>query len=306
MYGGLTDIPVLRSYEKALEHYESIKPIRGSNNVRPICKTKNGRRKKHMQIIKRDDAIACRLYDTDVLTFHKGITWESGLIEYYSGGYISNTTHAFASSILFDGVYFNTKKEVTEVTIGYSPNRQTYHVGRNQTLKLRRMGEPHQRPYYVVIDPPKHLEYYLKRKEYNAHRKPLKEFEEHCVRMTKLCDPKEKQSDRYSVWEGFSNSPNERGWFQRERYKELTNKDTESWGQLVPLILEHARTRDVKWVEGKYVIKQHFDTQKIKEFINDMVKYAFADELFEEKEVNKRTFNGNEQFVWDKYKGGRE
>ena len=292
MYGGLTDMPVLRSYEQALEHYESIKPIRGSDNLRPICATTNGRRKKHMQIIKRDDAIACRLYDTDVLTFYK-----DGLVEYYSGGYISNTTHAFASSI-FNHVHFCTKQSVTEVTIGY---RKTYHVGPNQTLKMKREGDT-----WVAIDPPKNFEYYLKRKEYNAHRKPLKEFEAHCIRMAKLCDPKEKQSDRYSVWEGLSNSPNERGWFQRERYKELTNKDTESWGELIPLILENARTRDVKWVEGKYVIKQHFDTQKIKEFINDMVKYAFADELFEEKEVNKRTFNGNEKFVWDKYEGGRK
>ena len=295
MYGGLTDMPQLRSYEQALKHYESIKPIRGSDNLRPICATTNGRRKKHMQIIKRDDAIACRLYDTDVLTFYK-----DGVVEYYSGGYISNSTHAFASSI-FNHVLFNTKQCVTEVTIGHSPNRQTYHVGPNQTFKMKREGD-----IWVAIDPPKLFEYYLKRKEYNAHRKPLKEFEAHCIRMAKLCDPKEKQSDRYSVWEGLSNSPNERGWFQRERYKELTNKDTESWGELVPLILEHARTRDVKWAEGKYVIKQHFDTQKIKEAINDMVKYAFADELFEEKEVNKRTFNGNEKFVWDKYEGGRK
>ena len=294
MFGGLTDMPQLRSYEQALKHYESIKPIRGSNNLRPICATTNGRRKKHMQIIKRDDAIACRLYDTDVLTFHK-----NGVVEYYSGGYISNSTHAFASSI-FDHVLFSTKQGVTEVSMNYRSD-QTYHVGPNQTLKMKREGDT-----WVAIDPPKLFEYYLKRKEYNAHRKPLKEFEAHCIRMAKLCDPKEKQSDRYSVWEGLSNSPNERGWFQRERYKELTNKDTESWGQLVPLILENARTRDVKWVEGEYVRNNYFDTQKIKDFINDMGKYAFADELFEQREVNKRTFNGNEKFVWDKYEGGRK
>ena len=293
MFGGITDLPQLHSYETALGHYTQIKPIRGSNNVRPICKTKNGRRKKHMQIIKRDDAIACRLYDTDVVTFYK-----DGTVEYHSGGYASNTTHAFVSGILYPYVYLRTKKYVTEVCLSRT---ESYHIGPNETFKMKREGDT-----WVAIDPPKNIEYYLKRKEYNAHRKPLKDFEAHCIRMAKLCDPKEKQSDRYSVWEGFSNSPNERGWFQRERYKELTNKDTESWGELVPLILEHARTRDVKWVEGKYVIKQHFDTQKIKEAINDMVKYAFADELFEEKEVNKRTFNGNEKFVWDKYEGGRK
>jgi len=288
MYGGLTDMPVLRSYEQALKHYESIKPIRGSDNLRPICATTNGRRKKHMQIIKLDDAIACRLYNTDVLTFHK-----NGVVEYYSGGYISNSTHAFASSI-FNHVHFSTKKEVTEVTIGY---RKTYHVGSNETFKMKREGDT-----WVAIDPPKSFEYYLKRKEYNTHRKPLKEFEAHCIRMAKLCDPNEKQSDSPYVLPAL----NERGWFQRERYKQLTNKDTESWGELVPLMLEYARTRDVRWVEGRYVIKQHFDTQKIKEAINDMVKYAFADELFEQREVNKRTFNGNEKFVWDKYEGGRE
>ena len=183
MYGGLTDMPQLRSYEQALKHYESIKPIRGSNNLRPICATTNGRRKKHMQIIKRDDAVACRLYDTDVLTFYK-----DGVVEYYSGGYISNSTHAFASSI-FNHVHFCTKQSVTEVTIGY---RKTYHVDPNQTFKMKREGD-----IWVAIDPPKNFEYYLKRKEYNAHRKPLKEFEAHCIRMAKLCDPKEKQSDRY-------------------------------------------------------------------------------------------------------------
>ena len=294
MFGGITDLPQLHSYESALGHYTQIKPIRGSNNVRPICKTKNGRRKKHMQIIKRDDAIACRLYDTDVLTFYK-----DGTVEYHSGGHVSNTTHAFASSI-FNHVHFSTKKEVTEVTMNYY-NHQTYHVGSNETLSMKREGDK-----WVAIDPPKNIEYYLKRKEYNARRKPLKEFQDHCIRMAKLCDPKEKQSDRYSVWEGLNDSPNERGWFQRERYKKLTNKDTESWGELVPLILENARTREVKWVKGEYVRNNYFDTQKIKEVINDMVKYAFADELFEQREVNKRTFNGNEKFVWDKYEGGRE
>ena len=91
----ITDLPTLYSYEQALEHYENIKPIRGSNNLRPICNTPNGRRKKHMQIIKRKDAIACRLYETDVLVFHKGSSWETGVIEYHSGTWISNSTHLF-------------------------------------------------------------------------------------------------------------------------------------------------------------------------------------------------------------------
>ena len=304
MFGGITDLPQLHSYETALGHYTQIKPIRGSNNVRPICKTKNGRRKKHMQIIKRDDAIACRLYDTDVVTFYK-----DGTVEYHSGGYVSNTTHAFASGILFPNVWFASKHGNTEVFTGKrfwswrEPDQvsTTYHVPSSQTFKMKREGDT-----WVAINPPKNIEYYLKRKEYNARRKPLKEFQDHCIRMAKLADAKEVQGDKlYDVHEE---------WYYRDIYKDLTlhyHKDlvdgSSSWGRLVPMVLETARTRDVKWIRGKYVIKEdHFDTQKIKEAISNIVKYAFADELFEEREVHKRTFNGNERYIWKKYEGGRD
>ncbi len=310
MFGGITDLPRLRSFEQALEHYESIKPIRGSNNLRPICDTTNGRRKKHMQIIKRDNAtVVCRLYDTDVLTFRMGKSWEDGVIEYNSGGFISNTTHSFASSILYPYVGFWTKKGSTEIAINWQHHEdhaKSYHVGPNQTFKMKRTGEPHQPPEYTAINPPKNFEYYLKRKEYNAHRKPLKEFQEHCIRMTKLADPKEKQSGRMKVWETFGNSTNERGWFHRTLYNDLTTKGTAMWGDLVPVMLERARSTHMQYENGHYNYVHFFDKQKISESISEMVKYAFADELFEERETTKRTFNGNEKYIWDKYRGGRE
>ena len=310
MFGGITDLPQLRSFEQALEHYGSIKPIRGSNNLRPICATPNGRRKKHMQIIKRDNAtVVCRLYDTDVLTFRMGKSWEDGVIEFNSGGFISNTTHSFASSILYPYVGFWTKKGSTEIAINWQHHEdhaKSYHVGPKQTFKMRRTGEPHHPPEYTAINPPKNFEYYLKRKEYNAHRKPLKEFQEHCIRMTKLADPREKQSGRMKVWETFGNSPNERGWFHRTLYNDLTTKGTDMWGDLVPVMLERARSTHMQYENGHYNYIHFFDKQKISESISEMVKYAFADELFEERETTKRTFNGNEKYIWDKYKGGRE
>jgi hypothetical protein len=60
MFGNVTDLPVLHSYAEAVAHYESITPIRGSKNLRPICATTNGRRKKHMQIIKTTHPKALR------------------------------------------------------------------------------------------------------------------------------------------------------------------------------------------------------------------------------------------------------
>ena len=188
----ITDLPTLYSYEQALKHYESIVPIRGSDNLRPICATKNGRRKKHMQIIKCyvDEAIACRLYDTNVLTFHK-----DGVVEYNSGTYISNTTHSFANGILYPYVNFSTRLGNTEVWIGgenayYYNKARSYYVPPKQTFKMKRISMKD----WVAIDPPKNFEYYLKRKEYNAKRKPLKEFQDHCIRMAKLADPSQQQA----------------------------------------------------------------------------------------------------------------
>ena len=70
MFGNtIEDLPSLLSYGQAVAHYESIVPIRGSNNLRPLCVRGNGRRRKHMQIIRRADAVVCRLHDTDVVSF---------------------------------------------------------------------------------------------------------------------------------------------------------------------------------------------------------------------------------------------
>lgn len=297
MFGNMTDLPQIHSYEEALGHYAQIKPIRGSNNLRPICKTKNGRRKKHMEIVKRDDAVACRLYDTDVLTFFK-----DGTIEYNSGTWITNSTHSFASGILYPHVGFWTKQGHTEVSIGSTNAAGSYHISPNQTIKMKCEGDS-----WVAIDPPKHFEYYLKRKEYNDKRKPLKEFQDHCIRMAKLADAKEVQGDKlYDALED---------WCYLDMYKDLTlhyHKDlvdgSNSWGRLVPMLLETARVRRGNWVweTQTHEVTSYFDTQRIKDFISDVVKYAFADELFEERETSRRTFNKNAKYIWHKYKGGRE
>ena len=115
MFGNITDLPTLFSYAEALEHYESITPIRGSKNLRPICTTHNGRRKKHMQIVKTTypkalgmaatpqgaiDAVACRLYDTDVITFVS-----NGDIIIDNGGYATNSTHSFIVGMFDRGLY---------------------------------------------------------------------------------------------------------------------------------------------------------------------------------------------------------
>jgi len=86
-------VPRLLDYAEAVAHEASIKPIRGrSPETKPI-----GDRRNQHKIIRKDPdgSIACRLYRTDVVTFH-----EDGRIEVCWGGYVTQTTSSFISKLL--------------------------------------------------------------------------------------------------------------------------------------------------------------------------------------------------------------
>lgn len=74
----------------AKAHHDSIVPMR-TDGVRPIGK----RRKKEANIREVGDTIICRLYETDVVTYHK-----DGRIEVRLDGWVSQSTAAFISAAL--------------------------------------------------------------------------------------------------------------------------------------------------------------------------------------------------------------
>lgn len=87
-------VPTIRTYEQALAHYESIKPIRGKV-IRPI----GNRRHQHRQIVCSQGpgmgCIAARLYHTNVVTWY-----EDGTLVIDHGGYRSATTRQFVENVL--------------------------------------------------------------------------------------------------------------------------------------------------------------------------------------------------------------
>lgn len=89
------DLPLLRSYARAKQAYDSITPIRGTT-TRPL-----GDRRKHHQRIReapRNAAgaagVACVLYHTACVTYY-----EDGTIHLQHGGYISQSTCTFIERI---------------------------------------------------------------------------------------------------------------------------------------------------------------------------------------------------------------
>ena len=102
MFGGFTDMPSLFTYKQALRHHDSIKPLRG-RSVRPICNTKNGRRKTHMTIrahephlLEKRHSVTCEIYGVEALRF-----FDDETVEVNVGPYSGQAAHAFISSILY-------------------------------------------------------------------------------------------------------------------------------------------------------------------------------------------------------------
>ena len=93
MYGAKYDLPRLFNWMDAACWERDSIPIRGRT---PECKPLGKRRNTHVNIRKVDnEAIACRLYNTDVVTYHK-----DGLIEVRLNGYATQTTIAFIEELL--------------------------------------------------------------------------------------------------------------------------------------------------------------------------------------------------------------
>jgi hypothetical protein len=86
MWGIKIDFYRVDSFATAEARWNSVKPIRGSD-IRPL----GNRKKKHFQIIKRDDdTYACRLYRTDCVVYHR-----DGRIEVNTGGWDTPSTASF-------------------------------------------------------------------------------------------------------------------------------------------------------------------------------------------------------------------
>ena len=89
-------IPKLGNWATAEHHERTVAPIRG-RTVKPL-----GKRHNHhtMKIERReDDSIVCKLYDTDVVTFHK-----DGRIGLNTGGWNTQSTVKFATAVLEYGL----------------------------------------------------------------------------------------------------------------------------------------------------------------------------------------------------------
>ena len=169
-------IKSLPTYAQAKAHYESVVPIRGSDNIRPLGAN---RRYKYTQIVKRmisvetpdnplgewAEVYACNLWGTDYITFYPNgdLVFDTG----YRGVSVMNMlTYAL--------------KDV--VGIG-SMRGKWYLINKKRESFVLKETEPTVFSFvdgdYVPKDPTPEIVYTLNRKEINALRKRYKKFTEY-------------------------------------------------------------------------------------------------------------------------------
>lgn len=167
------NIKSLPTYAQAKAHYESVVPIRGSDNIRPLGAN---RRYKYTQIVKRmisvetpdnplgewAEVYACNLWGTDYITF------------YPNGDLVMNTGYRGVSVM---NMLTYALKDV--VGIG-SMRGKWYLINKKRESFVLKETEPTVFSFvdgdYVPKDPTPEIVYTLNRKEMNALRKRYKKF----------------------------------------------------------------------------------------------------------------------------------
>ena len=292
MFGQMTDLPFLCTYEDALEHYKSIKPIRGSwPEVRPICKTANGRRKKHMEILTTKvngvNVVACRLYDTDVVTF-----WETGEGLFYTNGYATNSTHDFADKILSPGwqgsIDIRTRDGKTEVTVA---GNEAVRLDGSVPLQLRWDKEEQK---WEFANKPKQYGYYLRRGVMGMRRKEVEPFTKYCVGLAKLIDN--------STWTEMARFRNAPQWATDETKHKMKQHEALFAEMDAITSVEVLHTRMWAGREGwaaaaHFIIHQAPTTPAtVRKKIDAVLKYVHFETLFEARETFKPARNKNEKY----------
>lgn len=301
----VTDMPSLLNYEQALEHYNNTIPIRGSD-LRPICEGANGRRKKHMQICKRITkqrgvVIACRLYDTDLLEFHP-----NGDIFITTGEWCSQSSLHFINALLPRrnfGIWANIQNRKAVLTIegnALEPERREYSIGAGLTL---RHVEGTNKWEVTKYEP--NYSYKARRKVMNEKMQPVKQFITACIAFSKLYDLSDntvRDEFRLGEYDKSFNRYIEVNMainLDPTGYDVLKDPNHDDYSKLVLNCLKYSYTEPDYWARAKGAIPR-FDPDKIKNFVREIVKYTFVEDIFERVEVDRISKNGNEKYFGER------
>jgi hypothetical protein len=302
----------IANYAQAKEHYESVVPIRGRDNVRPLGAN---RRYHSLQIVKRMVSIevpdnplgewaevyACRLWGSDYISFYPN----GDLVIQVANGYHGVSVMNMLTYSLGMGVvgsmrgkwYFINKKN------------ESFLIGKEPTVFSLVDGD------YVAKAPTPEVVYSLNRKEMNALRKKYKKFFDYAHTALAI------DSKIISGGDGSK----EREMSKILKYFKLKDHDLLPifyWGRQPDFLCNQTTIAEAldTFIEsgdlelaynlmflfahnaGSYSYRDSSiscSPQSFKKYFDDFLKYAFRDKLFVAKEVEVGVpfYDANKKFM---------
>tara|TARA_R110000772_G_scaffold188055_2_gene299141 strand:+ start:1512 stop:2396 length:885 start_codon:yes stop_codon:yes gene_type:complete len=274
-------LPTINSYLSALSKYESIKPIRGSDNHRPL----EDRRKQHVSInmtkaIGIDGAqypaIGFKLYETNVVIF-----LSNGEVHFDNGGFSTVSTNAFASRIMPAGVYVCNHHGDSMVTAGDNLSKIQTEEGvpvklYETTYTSSILGTTTQQ--WRIHNPTTPYGYYVNRKRLTIENRRAKPFKEFCKNMALIL--------------GVQTNYNRAGAYTTITAEKLYNAmvDEDQWAGMAELLL------------GRAFIHRSglFDITSVNAAISRAIKYYRTSELIERRVLTKFQSNISDNEVYYK------
>ena len=279
-------MPSLYTYEQALEHYNSIKPLRG-RSVRPICNTRNGRRKTHMTIHKEGNSVTCQIYNVEALRF-----FDDGTVEVNAGlcHHSAHSTNAFISSILWPLAYVYQRNYQPRccLNVGEKPSpyvrNGTVYVWKESQMEDRKitLKQDNENNRFDYHNKPVMYGYYLRRKLMKDKRAQVAEFVKYAKALAKMVDP-----------EDYRNYRSRKSVRASTVWQMMT--DQTCWADLTPAVLHDC-------CEGGWMSPIRMNPDKVQKYADDAIKHTFSEELFELREMkDKPNENGNDRYISEGY-----
>lgn len=252
MFTAMRDIPCIRDYEQALKRWEGTTPIRGrAVDTRPLSR----RNKTHMLIEKTTydalDAVACRLYNTNVVTF----VCDGRVI--IDNTWPSSSTNQFASRILPNAWMQQRGGRVWLKTLSGA-----WLVGDELELKKDEHGR------LTPTTPHEHYIHKLDRKKWAEVSAVFKPFMKHAVNMAKLLSGE--YESKFVLRPAFA-------------FTYMANQDREGWSEVMQWLFYESRVTRYSWESRSWLTS--LSLPRLQKNMTDMIKREYSEVLFRKELV---------------------
>jgi len=252
MYCAMRNIPCVATYDNALRRWENTTPIRGrSVDTRPL----SDRRKTHMLIEKTThdglDAVACRLYNTNVVTF----VCDGRVI--IDNDWPSDSTNQFATRIML-GASMCQKDGRTWLRT----HSGMWRVDRGLELKQDEHGR------WTPTTPHENYIHKLDSKKWARVMAPFKPFMKHAVNIAKLIGGE--YDGKYAPRPALI-------------FSDMSSQDRDGWSEAMQHLFAEAKVTQYSWERRKW--STYLSVARLQKKITDMVKQEYSEVLFNKELV---------------------